>query len=77
MNDAFRGRVLAVYLMAIQLGLPVGALALGTVATVTGTRWLALGCGFMLLGYFIFVMIGFRGMRAIDPNEQFAPEPAP
>jgi MFS family permease len=76
-NDAFRGRVLAVYLMAIQLGLPVGALALGTVATVTGTRWLALGCGFMLLGYFVFVMIGFKGMRAIDPNEQFAPEPAP
>jgi MFS family permease len=76
-NDAFRGRVLAVYLMAIQLGLPVGALALGTVATVTGTRWLALGCGFLLLGYFVWVMIGFKGMRAIDPNDQFAPEPVP
>jgi MFS family permease len=75
-GDAFRGRVLAVYLMAIQLGLPLGALVLGAVATVTGTRWLALGAGILLLVYLVVVAVGFRGMRDLDRNEQFAPEPA-
>jgi Transmembrane secretion effector len=76
-SDLFRGRVLSVYLMAVQLGLPLGALVLGAVAASTGTRALALGISGLLVAYLVFVQIGFRGMRGLDSNEQFAAESDP
>ena len=76
-SDIFRGRVLSVYLMAVQLGLPLGALVLGAVAASTGTRALALGISGLLVAYLVFVQIGFRGMRGLDSNEQFATDSAP
>ncbi|HEX4244429.1 MAG TPA: MFS transporter, partial [Acidimicrobiales bacterium] len=71
-TDAFRGRVLSVYLMAVQLGLPLGALVLGAVAAHTGTRVLSLAVTVLLVAYLVFVRIGFGGMRGLDSDEQFA-----
>jgi len=76
-NDHMRGRVLAVYLMAVQLGLPLGALVLGSVAASTGTRALALGAGVLLGGYLVFVLTGFGAMKALNRNRPFDDEPAP
>ena len=61
-NERFRGRVLAVYLMAVQLGLPLGALVLGTIAATTGTRSLAVGAGVLLGGYLVFVAHRVQGV---------------
>ena len=77
-SDEYRGRVLAVYLMSVQLGLPLGAVLLGAVADVTGTRVVALGTGVFLLAYFGYVATRFRWLVALDPDEEqpVGPEPS-
>jgi MFS family permease len=68
--DAYRGRVIANYITIIQLGFPLGALIEGSVASVTGTRVLALGSAVLLLAYFGLVLLRFRGLRDLDDNSQ-------
>ncbi len=68
--DAYRGRVIANYITIIQLGFPLGALIEGAVASVTGTRVLALGSAVLLLAYFGLVVTKFRGLRDLDDNSQ-------
>ena len=68
-SDSYRGRVLAVYLMSVQLGVPLGSVILGTAADATGTRSLALGSAAFLLAYFVFALTRFRGLRALDADE--------
>jgi MFS family permease len=74
-SDAYRGRVLAVYLMSVQLGVPLGSVLLGATADATGTRSLAVGSGVFLLVYFAFVLSRLGGLRALDPDEELAVEP--
>ena len=68
--DAYRGRVIANYITIIQLGFPLGALIEGSVASVTGTRVLALGSAVLLLVYFGVVVTRFRALRDLDDNSQ-------
>jgi MFS family permease len=67
-SDAFRGRVMAVYITAVQLGIPLGAIVLGTVADFTGTRIVALGCGLALLCHLGVIFTKFDRMKALDPD---------
>ena len=76
-SDDYRGRVLAVYLMSVQLGLPVGALLLGSIADVTGTAVVALATGIFLVFYFVFLATRFHGMIDLDPDEEQVVDPGP
>jgi MFS family permease len=69
-SDTYRGRVLAVYLMSVQLGLPLGALFLGAVADVTGTRVVALATSVLLFLYGAFAVTGFRAFLALDADQE-------
>ena len=68
--DAYRGRVIANYITIIQLGFPLGALIEGSVASVTGTRVLALGSAVVLVAYLGLVLTRFRALRDLDDNSQ-------
>jgi predicted MFS family arabinose efflux permease len=59
---------MAVYITAVQLGLPLGAIVLGTVADFTGTRIVALGCGLALLCHLGVIFTKFDRMKALDPD---------
>ena len=76
-SDDYRGRVLAVYLMSVQLGLPVGALLLGSIADVIGTQAVALGTGVFLLFYFAFLATRFRWMVDLDSDTELVVGPDP
>jgi len=72
-SDEFRGRVLAVYLMSVQLGLPVGSVLLGTIADSTGTRTVSFLAGAALFAYLAFVTVRYRGYGLLDPDYEVPP----
>jgi MFS family permease len=72
-SDEFRGRVLAVYLMSVQLGLPVGSVLLGTIADTTGTRTVAFLAGATLFVYLLYVSVRYRGYGLLDPDYEVPP----
>lgn len=65
-EEAFRGRAVSIYLMAMLTGLPLGALALGAVADVVGLRPTMLAAAGILAVYAAFVVTRLEGLRAID-----------
>jgi predicted MFS family arabinose efflux permease len=65
-DEAFRGRAVSIYLMAMLTGLPLGALALGAVADVVGLRTTMLSAAVLLAVYTAFVVTRLGGLRAID-----------
>jgi predicted MFS family arabinose efflux permease len=67
-DEAYRGRVVSIYLMALMGGLPVGALLLGWVASVAGMRATMIGAGGLLAGYLVLAIVKFDGLRSIDQN---------
>ena len=48
-DDAYRGRVMSVFLVAVLSGIPLGGLAFGILSDLVGLRWVALGAGMVLL----------------------------
>jgi MFS family permease len=67
-DDSVRGRVISVYLMAIQLAIPLGALVEGVLASTTGTSPVLVVAGGLLFAYFITAMVKFRGMGELNLN---------
>jgi hypothetical protein len=65
-DEAFRGRAVSIYLMAMLTGLPLGALALGAVADVVGLRTTMLSAAGLLAVYTAFVVTRLGRLRAID-----------
>tara|TARA_B110000438_G_scaffold119214_1_gene116321 strand:+ start:109 stop:714 length:606 start_codon:yes stop_codon:yes gene_type:complete len=49
-DEAYRGRVMSVFLVAILSGIPIGGLAFGILGDLVGLRWVALAAGMALLG---------------------------
>ncbi len=56
---AFRGRVLALYLMALGVSYPIGALLQGPIADRVGLPWTTSGAAALL----VFLLIGVPGLR--------------
>jgi hypothetical protein len=65
-DEPFRGRVVALYLMALLTGQPVGALTLGWLADGIGLRATMLAAAALLAAYSAFVVTRLGALRAID-----------
>lgn len=48
-DEAYRGRVMSVFLVAILSGIPIGGLVFGILGDLLGMRWVVLGAGVLLL----------------------------
>jgi MFS family permease len=65
-DDAYRGRVVAVYFSAVIVGVPVGALLQGIVATAVGLRVVVIGSGLLLLAYALYAITRYDRFRMFD-----------
>jgi hypothetical protein len=65
-DDAFRGRVLSIYLMGILGGLPAGALLFGLLGEVADLHLVVAGAGVGLLGFLVVALLRFEGFRLLD-----------
>ncbi|QDP99003.1 MFS transporter [Microlunatus elymi] len=74
-DPKLRGRVMAIYMMVMQGGTPIGAPLLGWVAGVFGARWTLIGGGLIaLLGVMASVAImARRGGITISPQISLRP----
>ena len=63
----------SVFLMSVQLGLPVGSVLLGTLADSTGTRTVSFLAGAVLFVYLGFISVRYRGFGLLDPDHEVAP----
>jgi len=65
-QDRYRGRVLAVYLMTLFICVPLGTLLLGVIANATGIRGASAATAVLLLAYVVLAVLRFDSMRALD-----------
>src|SRR5262249_22043970 len=65
-DDPYRRRVLAVYLMMPFMGVPIGTLLLSTVANVMGIRGASATAAVLLVAYVTFAVARLDAMRALD-----------
>jgi MFS family permease len=65
-DDAFRGRVLSIYLMGILGGLPAGALLFGLLGEVADLHLVVAAAGLGLLGFLVVALLRFEGFRLLD-----------
>jgi MFS family permease len=65
-DDRYRGRVLAVYLMMLFIGVPIGTLLLSTVVNLTGIRGASATAAVLLVAYVAFAVARLDAMRALD-----------
>ena len=66
-DDAYRGRVMSVFLVAVLSGIPLGGLAFGILSALVGLRWVALGAGCLLVIHAL--AFHHRGLLAMLDNE--------
>jgi len=66
-DDAYRGRVMSVFLVAVLSGIPLGGLAFGILSDLVGLRWVALGAGCLLVIHAL--AFHHRGLLAMLDNE--------
>jgi MFS family permease len=64
--ESYRGRVMAIYLMGLLAGVPVGALVLGAVTDAAGLRPATLVCGLTLFAITALAVVRFRGLAPVD-----------
>lgn len=67
-EDEFRGRVMAIYLSSLLLGVPLGALIQGKVAELVDLRAVVVGSGVLLLAYAAWTMARYAGLRPLDES---------
>ena len=67
-EDEFRGRVMAIYLSSLLLGVPVGALIQGKMAEIVGLRAAVVASGVLLLGFAVYAMIHYDRLHPLDEN---------
>ena len=75
--DEFRGRVMALYLMGLQAGTPLGALVLGRLGDRYGLRPVVRGSGLLLAVYLAVAVVGLHGLRAFDGDAVPTPSYTP
>ena len=67
-EDEFRGRVMAIYLSSLLLGVPLGALIQGQLAEIASLRSVIVGSGLLLLAYSVVTMVRFPRLRPLDES---------
>ncbi len=67
-EDEFRGRVMAIYLSSLLLGVPVGALIQGKLAEIIGLRAAIVASGVLLLVFSVYAMIRYDRLHPLDEN---------
>lgn len=67
-EDEFRGRVMAIYLSSLLLGVPVGALVQGKLADWVDLRAVVVGSGLALLAFAVYAMVRYPGLRPLDES---------
>jgi len=65
-QDRYRGRVLAVYLMTLFICVPLGTLLLGAIANATGIRGASAATAVLLVAYVVLAVLRLDSMRALD-----------
>ena len=65
-DEEHRGRVVSIYLMSLQAGLPLGALAEGKVAEWVGLQETVVGAALLLGLFVVFAMVRLHGLRPLD-----------
>jgi MFS family permease len=65
-DDRYRGRVLAVYLMTLFIGVPIGTFLLGAVVNATSIRGASVATAVILATYVGFAVARLDSMRALD-----------
>ena len=67
-EDAFRGRAMAIYLSALLLGVPLGALIQGLLASMTDLRIVVVGSGVLLGVFVLYSFVRYDRLRPLDEN---------
>jgi predicted MFS family arabinose efflux permease len=70
-DDAYRGRCLALYAMAITGGFPVGAWVQGQIAQQIGVRITVFGAALVLLAIVVTARIRPNGIAELDAHESY------
>ncbi len=66
-TPAMRGRVMALYMMLVMGGTPVGAPVIGWVGATFGARWMLIGGGAMSIFGILLAVVLFHGFRGYRP----------
>ncbi|WP_310964794.1 MFS transporter [Nocardioides terrisoli] len=61
-SPSMRGRVMALYMMLVMGGTPIGAPIVGWVGATFGARWTLIGGGLMSLAGIVLAAVVFRGL---------------
>ena len=67
-EDEYRARVMAIYLSSLLLGVPLGALIEGKVASLTDLRVTIVGAGVLLALFMVYVWVRYRRLTPLDED---------
>jgi len=67
-EDAYRGRAMAIYLSSLLLGVPVGALLQGKLASIFGLRAVLVASGVLLGVFVLYAWVRFDRLHPLDEN---------
>jgi MFS family permease len=73
-DDAFRGRAVTAYLMALLAGMPLGAFAGGVVADRIGLRPTLAGYAAAITAFLVYAQLRRRGLADVNLNVVSAPD---
>jgi predicted MFS family arabinose efflux permease len=65
-EDRYRARTMSVYTSSLLLGVPVGALLAGKLATYIDLRVVLVASGLLLLAYVTYVVTRYHGLHLLD-----------
>jgi predicted MFS family arabinose efflux permease len=64
--DSLRGRVMALYMMVFEGGIPIGSLMVGAAASIIDPRLVVIVCGSVLLVFALLVYLIYPKMRKLE-----------
>jgi MFS family permease len=67
-EDEYRARVMAIYLSSLLLGVPLGALIEGKLASLTDLRVVIVGAGVLFGLFMAYVWVRFRRLAPLDED---------
>jgi hypothetical protein len=65
-EDRYRARTMSVYTSSLLLGVPLGALLAGELATFIDLRVVLVASGALLFAYVTYVVSRYHGLRLLD-----------
>jgi MFS family permease len=67
-EDDYRARVMAIYLSSLLLGVPLGALIEGKLASLTDLRVVIVGAGLLLGAFIVFLWTRYQRLAPLDED---------